>query len=202
MTFCTNCGTQLGENAKFCLNCGQPVGTAAAATYYPPAPPVEPLKYDIEGHNLQIGLQTQRGPAQAVRGISFSLERGETLGIVGESGCGKSTLGKALAGIHALSGGTIAFEGEQISQLSVRERRAVAGALVVGHGTYQAARRHACSSRFDGLRDGGCSRRERFPAARGLLASPRSEWPRTACWLALMSARGCSTGSRSGWECS
>jgi uncharacterized protein (TIGR00266 family) len=54
MAFCTNCGTQLGDNAKFCLNCGQPVGAGAAATYYPPAPPVEPLKYDIEGHNLQI----------------------------------------------------------------------------------------------------------------------------------------------------
>jgi uncharacterized protein (TIGR00266 family) len=54
MAFCTNCGTQLADNAKFCLNCGQPVGGAAGASYYPPAPPVEPLKYDIEGHNLQI----------------------------------------------------------------------------------------------------------------------------------------------------
>jgi zinc-ribbon domain len=59
MAFCTNCGTQLGDNAKFCLNCGQPVGAgAAAATYYPPAPPVQPLKYDIEGHNLQIASRT------------------------------------------------------------------------------------------------------------------------------------------------
>ncbi len=55
MAFCTNCGTQFGDNAKFCLNCGQPAsGSASGANYYPPAPPVQPLRYDIEGHNLQI----------------------------------------------------------------------------------------------------------------------------------------------------
>ncbi len=56
MAFCTNCGNQLADNARFCVNCGTPFGGAAAsgATYYPPAPPVEPLQYDIEGHNLQI----------------------------------------------------------------------------------------------------------------------------------------------------
>lgn len=54
MAFCTNCGTQLNENAKFCLNCGQPAGAGGGATYYPPTPAVEPLKYEIEGHNLQI----------------------------------------------------------------------------------------------------------------------------------------------------
>lgn len=54
MAFCTNCGTQSVDNAKFCLNCGQPIGAGAGGSYYPPAPPVQPLKYDIEGHNLQI----------------------------------------------------------------------------------------------------------------------------------------------------
>lgn len=54
MAFCTNCGTQLDDAAKFCLNCGQAVATTAGATYYPPAPPVQPLSYEIEGHNLQI----------------------------------------------------------------------------------------------------------------------------------------------------
>ena len=55
MAFCTNCGTQYPDSAKFCLNCGQAVGGGAAA--YPasaPVPAVTPLKYDIEGHNLQI----------------------------------------------------------------------------------------------------------------------------------------------------
>lgn len=55
MAFCTNCGTQLAENSKFCVNCGTPAGAAASgAAYYPPTPPVAPLQYDIEGHNLQI----------------------------------------------------------------------------------------------------------------------------------------------------
>src|SRR5947209_117020 len=57
MAYCTNCGTQLAESARFCLNCGQPAaGTTAesGAAYYPPTPPVEPIQYDIEGHNLQI----------------------------------------------------------------------------------------------------------------------------------------------------
>ena len=54
MAFCTNCGTQIGDAAKFCLNCGQPVNGAAGVTAVTPAIVVEPLKYDIEGHNLQI----------------------------------------------------------------------------------------------------------------------------------------------------
>ncbi|HEY3940196.1 MAG TPA: TIGR00266 family protein [Bryobacteraceae bacterium] len=54
MAFCTNCGTQLPDTSKFCVNCGQPIGGGAAPgnAYVPP--PVAPLKYDIEGHNLQI----------------------------------------------------------------------------------------------------------------------------------------------------
>lgn len=53
MVFCTNCGSQLADNAKFCPNCGQPLA-ASASSFNPSAAPVTPLKYDIEGHNLQI----------------------------------------------------------------------------------------------------------------------------------------------------
>lgn len=53
MAFCTNCGTQVPDSAKFCLNCGQAVAGGNAAFSTPP-PVIAPLKYDIEGHNLQI----------------------------------------------------------------------------------------------------------------------------------------------------
>ncbi len=54
MAFCVNCGTQLGDSAKFCLNCGQSVGSNSSVAPYSPAATASPLKYDIEGHNLQI----------------------------------------------------------------------------------------------------------------------------------------------------
>ncbi len=53
MVFCTNCGSQLADNAKFCPNCGQPLA-ANASSFNSPVIPLTPLKYDIEGHNLQI----------------------------------------------------------------------------------------------------------------------------------------------------
>jgi peptide/nickel transport system ATP-binding protein len=71
----------------------------------------------LEVNDLHIGLQTQRGPADAVRGISFSLERGETLGIVGESGCGKSITVMSLMGLlpsTAKVGGSIRLDGQEL----------------------------------------------------------------------------------------
>ncbi|HSV53784.1 MAG TPA: ABC transporter ATP-binding protein [Burkholderiaceae bacterium] len=71
----------------------------------------------LEVNNLHIRLQTQRGPATAVRGVSFSLERGETLGLIGESGCGKSITVLSLMGLlpeNAQVTGSIRFDGEEL----------------------------------------------------------------------------------------
>ena len=71
----------------------------------------------LEVNDLHIRLQTQRGPAEAVRGISFQLERGQTMGIVGESGCGKSITVQSLMGLlpsMAQVSGSIRFDGREI----------------------------------------------------------------------------------------
>jgi peptide/nickel transport system ATP-binding protein len=67
--------------------------------------------------DLRVRLATQRGPADAVRGVSFALERGETLGLIGESGCGKSITALAVLGLlpeRAIVSGSIRFDGEEL----------------------------------------------------------------------------------------
>ncbi|RYF79950.1 MAG: ABC transporter ATP-binding protein [Comamonadaceae bacterium] len=84
----------------------------------------------LEVNDLHIGLQTQRGPAQAVRGISFELERGQTLGIVGESGCGKSITVMSLLGLlpgNAKVTGSIRFDGQELVGLPEKQFCTVRG---------------------------------------------------------------------------
>ena len=77
----------------------------------------------LEVKDLQKYFKTNRGMLHAVDNISFSLERGKTLGIVGESGCGKSTTGYCIMRLIEPTGGEIIFNGEDISKLSERQMR-------------------------------------------------------------------------------
>ena len=62
---------------------------------------------------------------RAVDDVSFSIERGETLGLVGESGSGKTTIGKAILGLVPVAAGTIRFEGQDITHVRGKSRRAL-----------------------------------------------------------------------------
>jgi peptide/nickel transport system ATP-binding protein len=63
------------------------------------------------------------GEVRAVDGVSLSLQRGESVAVVGESGCGKSTLARTLLGLYRPTAGRIAFEGRDLQGLASRELR-------------------------------------------------------------------------------
>ncbi|MFC7247518.1 ABC transporter ATP-binding protein [Catellatospora aurea] len=98
---------------------------AAAETAHDPTPPL------LEVSNLSMRFPARGGGlltrakqyVHAVDEVSFTVRRGETLGLVGESGCGKTTTGRLLTRLLRPTGGQIRFEGTDIAQLNERQLR-------------------------------------------------------------------------------
>ncbi|MDR1801249.1 MAG: ATP-binding cassette domain-containing protein [Lachnospiraceae bacterium] len=77
----------------------------------------------IETKNLKKYFSVPGGVLHAVDDVSISIERGKTIGVVGESGCGKSTLGLCLVHLHESTDGQIFLNGEDVTDLNKRQLR-------------------------------------------------------------------------------
>ena len=77
----------------------------------------------IEVQHLKKYFDVPNGTLHAVDDVSFKIEKGTTMGVVGESGCGKSTLGTTLIHLQESTGGKILFEGRDVTHLDKKELR-------------------------------------------------------------------------------
>lgn len=77
----------------------------------------------LEVRNLKKHFNTPKGKLHAVDGVTFSIEKGKTLGIVGESGCGKSTTGRVILRLLEATEGEIFFEGKNIRNFNKKQMR-------------------------------------------------------------------------------
>ena len=86
----------------------------------------------LEVKDLVVSFHTYAGKVQAVRGVSFSMDKGEILAVVGESGCGKSVTAKTIMRLNPtppaeIEGGQILFEGKDLTKLKEREMHKLRG---------------------------------------------------------------------------
>ena len=77
----------------------------------------------LEIRNLKKYFETRMGTLHAVDNVSFTIRKGETLGIVGESGCGKSTLGRTIQHLMDATDGQILYKGQDVTHLSKKQTR-------------------------------------------------------------------------------
>ena len=82
----------------------------------------------LEVKNLKMYFPVKTGfaktiPLKAVDDVSFTVGRGETLGLVGESGCGKTTVGRAILHLYEPTGGEVWFDGEQVTKSNITHMR-------------------------------------------------------------------------------
>jgi ABC-type dipeptide/oligopeptide/nickel transport system ATPase component len=148
----------------------------------------------LEVDDLRTYFKTRAGEVHAVDGVSFAVDRGKTLGIVGESGCGKSVTALSIMGLLPPSGrtvsGSIRFEGRELTGMSQHELEDIRGrqiamifqdpmtslnpTLTIGRQIVETMQRHLDLSRDDARKRDRAARRgahpERTATARRLSA--------------------------------
>jgi len=108
-----------------------PDSSAAAAAQAPPPGPVL-VAQDLQRHyQLRRGLFGAPARVNALAGVSFELQAGRTLAVVGESGCGKSTLARLLTMIEPPSAGRLLIDGADVAQADASARRALRRAVQI-----------------------------------------------------------------------
>lgn len=85
----------------------------------------------IEIKNLKKYFDTPAGTVHAVDGVSMQINRGETMGVVGESGCGKSTLGRTIIHLHQSTDGVVIFDGRDITNPTRNELKKLRSRLQI-----------------------------------------------------------------------
>jgi len=101
-------------------------GAAVADTAGPATEVILEVRDLVKHYPVSSGfLGRQVGLVRAVDGVSFSIRRGETLGLVGESGCGKTTTGRCILQLERPTSGSVRFEGQELTTLSPGALRAV-----------------------------------------------------------------------------
>ncbi len=85
----------------------------------------------IEVQHLKKYFPTSRGVVHAVDDVTFSLEAGKTMGVVGESGCGKSTLGRTIIHLLPSTDGKILFDGRDVTRVKGRELKELRGEMQI-----------------------------------------------------------------------